>query len=290
MSDWQKNFFIDNWARAFWKRDLNDVLLHFEGPRDVLLVGFDSEYGNNKSKNWRPWGADFAQENEINYLGVSTVVPNWYLSEWVNMQIQALVDKGFFDRFRRVVFAGHSMGAHGALRFSHYVPRSYVAAYSPQVTLQAARANFDTRFADASRLPWRDAATDVGNFSYNATRTLVLYDPYVPEDRAHAERLGTAGATLLRTYQAGHGSMAYLRKIGVGDEILQKICFDELTPREFYALFRHRRNTRWFQKALRTYYVQQGRDVMAERVDAAVTQANAKAGFSRFDPSAKAVP
>lgn len=290
MNEWQKNFFIKNWSVAFWKRNLNEALLHFEGPRDVLLVGFDSQYGNNRSKNWRPWGAEFAQEREMSFLGFSTVSPDWYLSDWFDKQVAQLVDDGFFERFSRVVFAGHSMGAHGALRFSSAVRGAYVAAFSPQVTLQPDRAGFDTRFETAQRLLWRDAATDISTYKFDPERTWVIYDPYTPEDRRHAERVEVAGVRLLRTYHSGHGSMAYLRKIGVADDVLDGICFDNFSPESFYSLLRYRRYVPWFHNALSSYYKARGREAMLAKLDAAVHRLRNEAAESRFEPTAKAVP
>lgn len=287
MTEWQRNFFIDNWSRAFWKRSHNEVALHFEGNRDVLLVGFDSEFGNNKSKNWKPWGSEFAQEHDINYLGFSSVVPDWYLNPWFADQIQALVDEKFFDRFSRVVFAGHSMGGHGALRFSQYVDGAYLAAFSPQATLQPGRAKFDDRYETARRLPWRGGETDASSFEYAADRSVVFYDPYLKEDRAHAEILGRSGAQLLRTYYAGHGSLAFLKKIGISDEIMMALCFDTLTPEYFYELFRHRRTTPWFRKSLESYFSQRGRTKMVTRLEKAVQQIEQEFMTSRFQPNAK---
>ena len=290
MSEWQKNFFIENWSRAFWKRDMNDALLHFEGTRDVLLVGLDSEHGNNKSKNWRPWGAEFAEMNEINYLGLSTVVPNWYLSPWFEDQIKSLKRDGFFDRFSRVIFIGHSMGAYGAMRLSRLVENAHVAAFSPQTTLEIGRADFDQRFEGADRMPWAGDQTDISAMRYDPSKVFVFYDPYVGEDRQHAERLETAGAKLFRTYSSGHGSMAYLRKMGIGDEVMQALCFGDLTTSAFYALARHRRMMPWFQKSLKRYFADRGRTAMVEKLEVAIDHAKQAAEDVRYQPDVKNVP
>jgi hypothetical protein len=290
MSDWQQNFFLENWSRALWKRDLNEAMLQFEGNRDVLLVAFDPESGNNKFKSWRPWGAEFAQEHDICYLGFSTIVPDWYLSTWVDEELKKLLNEGFFDRFSRVVFAGHSMGAHAALRFSQYVDGAYVAAFSPQITLEAGRADFDERFNEARRLPWRGAETDASTFEYDADHSWVFYDPQDDEDRQHAEALEKSGANLLRTYHSGHGSMAYLRRVGVANEILSIICFGTLKPLDFYRLLRNRRTVPWFRKSLEAYFNQKGRFEMVTRVQDAVSKIKTEFAESRFQPNSKKEP
>jgi len=290
MTDWQKHFFIKNWSRSFWKRDNNAAMLHFEGNRDVLFVGFDSEHGNSKRSNWRPWGAEFATLHDISYLGFSTIVPDWYLDGWFEDQISELARSGFFSRFSRVVFAGHSMGAYAALRFAPYIQGAYVAAFSPQYTLEQSRAAFDDRFDAASRLPWRGDDTDASAHVHNTQRTFVFYDPYAPQDAQHATKLETSGAHLLRTYHSGQGSLTYLRRIGIGDEILNAICFDMLTDAEFYRLLRFRRTTPWFYKSLKDYYTRNERPEMIDRMENA--KKNIKQEFieSRFQRGVEGTP
>lgn len=290
MTDWQRKFFIESWSRCFWKRDYNAAALHFEGNRDVLFVGFDSQHGNSKSKNWRPWGAEFAQDQDISYLGFSTIVPDWYLDSWFDDQMSALVARGFFNRFSRVVFAGHSMGAHAALRFSPYVKGSYVAAFSPQYTLEKSRVPFDERYDAAWRLPWRGDETDASKHVYDPKRTFVFYDPYAAEDAQHAAAFGASGAHLLRTYHSGHGSLAYLRRVGVADEMLMAICFDALTDQEFYSLLRFRRTVPWFHKSLKEYFTQKKRPDMVARMENAVNNIEREFIESRFQPGVRGTP
>jgi hypothetical protein len=290
MSEWQRKFFTENWSRALWKRDLNEAMLQFEGNRDVLFVAFDAVYSDNRHKNWRPWGAEFAQENDISYLGFSTIVPEWYLSTWVDGELKKLVEEGFFNRFSRVVFAGHSMGAHAALRYSHHVDGAHVAAFSPQVSLETGRADFDARFENAHRHPWRGDETDASTYAYDANRSLVFYDPYCAEDRQHAEILEQAGARLLRTYHSGQGSMAYLRRVGVANDLLVDICFDKIDPLSFYKLMRKRRTVPWFRKSLKDYYTGKGRLEMAERVQDAYAKNKGELADSQFQPHSKKEP
>ena len=290
MSEWQRKFFIENWNRALWKRDLNEAMLHFEGNRDVLFVAFDAEYGNNRLKDWRPWGAEFAQENDISYLGFSTIVPEWYLSGWADTEIKRLLEDGFFDRYSRVIFAGHSMGGHAALRYSKYVDGAHVAAFSPQISLEKGRADFDERFEDADRHPWRGDETDASTLTYDTDRSVVFYDPYCAEDRQHAEILEQSGARLLRTYHSGQGSMAYLRRVGVAGEVLQSLCFDTLDTSDFYQLMRKRRTVPWFRQSLKRYYTNKGRLDMATRVQDAFAQNKAELAESTFQPHSKKEP
>jgi pimeloyl-ACP methyl ester carboxylesterase len=289
MSDWQSNFFRENWTRAFWKRDLNHVCLHFEGHRDVLLVGFDSEFSNNTSANWTPWGSVFAQAQDVNYLGFSSIKSTWYLEPWVTEQIASLVEDGFFDRFSRVVFAGHSMGGYGALQFSALVPGAHVAAFSPQTSLEEDRAPFDTRYPQANRLPWQGDSTDAAMHRYDPMRSFVFYDPYLPEDAEHAARLQTVGAQLLRSYHSNHGSLVFLNRMGIATEIMRAICFDSFTPEDFYALFRHRRTMPWFRKSLEGYFKAKNRPEMLLRIARAHEQIDYEKLMSRHQPQAKAV-
>ncbi|MDG1801843.1 MAG: alpha/beta hydrolase [Paracoccaceae bacterium] len=290
MTDWQRKFFIESWSRSFWKCENNATVLHFEGNRDVLFVGFDSQHGNIKRKNWRPGGAEVAQNQDISDLGFSSIVPDWYLNPWFDDQVEELVVRGFFDRFSRVVFAGHSMGAHAALRFSPYIKGAYIAAFSPQYTLEKLRAPFDDRYDTAWRLPWRGDETDVSKHVYDPKRTFVFYDPYIAEDGQHAAALRASGAHLLRTYHSDHGSLTYLRRLGVADEILMAICFDNLTDKDFYTLLRFRRTTPWFRKSLKEYYLRKGRPEMIDRMERAMINMKEEFIESRYQRGVEGTP
>lgn len=99
MSEWETKFYRAAWTRAFWKRHYNHVALHFEGHRDVLMVGFDSEFSSIASRNWAPWGSRFSQANDISYLGFSSNVADWYLDAWIEAEMSALIEDGFFPNF-----------------------------------------------------------------------------------------------------------------------------------------------------------------------------------------------
>ena len=84
--------------------------------------------------------------------------------------------------------------------------------------------------------------------------------------------------------------MAYLRKIGVADEMLDELCFDIFSPEQFYSLLRYRRYGPWFHNALSSYYRTRGREAMLKRLDAAVRRLRKETAESKFKPTATAVP
>lgn len=181
------------------------------------------------------------------------------------------------------------MGGHAALRFSRMVQGAYVAAFSPQTTLEAERVPFDDRYPDATRLVWRGDDTDVATHGFDRSRCFVIYDPYLPEDAWHADLLGVAGAQLLHSYYARHGSFLYLNRMGIADDLIQALCFGTLTPNVFYRLLRQRRTSPWFRGAVVKYFEDTKRSVMVTRAMRAFDNNHEELSNSRHNPKANGI-
>ncbi|MEM6481929.1 MAG: glycosyltransferase family 2 protein, partial [Pseudomonadota bacterium] len=60
-----------------------------------------------------------------------------------------------------------------------------------------------------------------------------------------------------------HKTAVFMRKIGILKPVMTKAIFDELTPSEFYRLYRARRDLRWWKNAVAGYFMEKGRNELA---------------------------
>jgi hypothetical protein len=164
--------------------------LWFEGRGDALIVSFDNLATIDEGWPRGPWAWGRLEPLGHSVLGVQSHAKDWFRQPTAPALLRGLEERGFFRRFRRVVLTGASMGGFAALNFAPLIPEARVLAFSPQSTMNKVIAPFEQRFPFAVKrsnwegMPFLDAAAAVPYIR----RAVVLYDPFVPEDRAHAAR------------------------------------------------------------------------------------------------------
>lgn len=235
--------------------------LWFEGAGDALVVTFDNLATIDEGWPRAPWAWARLAPLGHSVLGVQSHAKDWFRQPTAPALLQALEERGFFRRFRRVVLTGASMGGFAALNFAPLVPEARVLAFSPQSTMNRVIAPFEERFPFAVRksnweaAPFLDATAAVPHIR----RAVVLYDPFVPEDRAHAARLAGPNVQFLRAPFTTHEAVRVVLKSGTFpiliDTLLQR---DEVGP-EFWAAFRARRGVTKWQRALLAAAANRGR-------------------------------
>ncbi|WP_283177339.1 hypothetical protein [Gemmobacter sp. 24YEA27] len=160
---------------------------------DVLLVTFDNLGSIGEYEPPQPWLQARAAKGGFSILGLIASQRDWYRNEDTPALIRALRDAGFFAGFRRVVFAGASMGGFAALSLSALVPGAVVLAFSPQSTLAPGLVPFERRYPFARRKwDWQSAGCDAAQAVQGASEVWLIYDPFIPEDRAHVRRIVAA--------------------------------------------------------------------------------------------------
>ncbi|MES2816308.1 MAG: hypothetical protein V4720_15525 [Pseudomonadota bacterium] len=238
--------------------------LWFEGAGDALVISFDNLATIDEGWPRAPWAWARLAPLGHSVLGVQSHAKDWFRQPTAPALLQGLEDRGFFRRFRRVVLTGASMGGFAALNFAPLIPEARVLAFSPQSTMSKVIAPFEERFPFAVRksnwetVPFLDAAAAMPYIR----RAVVLYDPFVPEDRAHAARLAGPNVQLLRAPFTTHEAIRVVLKSGTFplliDTLLQR---DEVGP-EFWAAFRARRGVTKWQRALLAAAANRGRHAL----------------------------
>src|SRR5690606_2514683 len=157
-------------------------------------------------------------------LGILAYRPNWFRSDELYEHMQQLRSDGLFDSYLRVVFAGVSMGGYAACAFSSLAPGSTVIAFSPQSTLDPQVVGWDTRYPSGSRADWSGPFADAADELRTADEAWIIFDPNVPGDKRHAERLRASNPQVefLHTRYSEHYSAQFLRQIGTLSNVVEE--------------------------------------------------------------------
>lgn len=242
---WLTDLAASRARKGFFVSDDLFALQHTHRGGKVLYVSFDNLSSVRAQTRVRdPWGYGFAAASDWSSLGVLCFRPNWFRIPRLFDELQAMADRGFFARYGQVVFSGVSMGAYAACALSAVAPGSTVIAFSPQSTLAPGLADWDRRYPSGSAAAWDGPYVDAAAELAQARRAWVVYDPAVPEDRRHAERLAGPQVTLLRARHSSHFSAQFLGQIGVLGRFARECVQDDMTEARFYALYRQGRHYR----------------------------------------------
>ena len=219
---------------------------------DVLLVTFDNLSSIGEYDPPQPWLQARAARGGLSILGILASRKDWYRNADTAGLIIALRDAGLFAGFRRVVFTGASMGGFAALAYSALVPGSTVLAFSPQSTLSRKIAPFERRYTYAQRKwDWKSPDFLDAALAVPLTAEVVLvYDPFVPEDRLHAKRLAGPNVETVALDHFGHKAIRGLKPLGVLQMLIDGVAKGTLDHAALHQGLRKRRSQRSWQRTL----------------------------------------
>ena len=208
---------------------------------DTLLVSFDNLSSVGEHAPPQPWLGHLAGRLNLSVLGIMASQKDWYRNPDTPEMIRDLRDAGLFDSFRRVLFVGASMGGYAALAYASLVPGAAVLAFSPQSSLSRRVVPFEKRYHYGQRKwDWRtpqfvDAATCLAA----GAEVYLAYDPFVPEDRAHANRI--VGAQHIHLPHMGHRAIRQVKDLGALTGMIAAIAAGEFDPVTLARALRPRR-------------------------------------------------
>jgi hypothetical protein len=251
--------------------------LWFEGRSDVLVVSFDNLATIDEGWPRGPWAWKRLEPMGHSVLGVQSHAKDWFRQPTAPQLLRGLEERGFFRRFRRVVLTGASMGGFAALNFAPLIPDSRVLAFSPQSTMNKVIAPYEKRFPFAVKksnwegMPFLDAAAAIPYIR----RAVVLFDPFVPEDRSHAARLAGPNVQLLRAPFTTHEAIRVILKTGTFPLLINSLVEGDGAGPDFWQAFRARRGVTKWQRALLAEAANQGRHARVIRAAEAMLKAGA---------------
>ena len=229
---------------------------------DVLLVTFDNLSSVGEYDPPQPWLQMRAANAGLSILGIMASRKDWYRNADTPALIESLRDAGLFAQFRRVVFVGASMGGFAALAYSALVPGSVVLAFSPQTSLARHLARFDKRYRYATKKwDWETPAhLDAAAAAPLAAEVHVVFDPFIPEDRAHADRIIGPGVRQIRASHMGHRAIRQLKAVGVLQALIDGVARGTFDPLTHARAYRARRGLQAWQKGLLEQAAARGHD------------------------------
>ena len=229
-----------------------EAFLWYEPGDTRLVVSFDNLATLDHPYPRLPWLHRVAAETGVSFLGVQSARKDWFRNETTPALLRALVAQDFFNPFSRISFIGASMGAFGALNFAPLVKGANVLALSPQSTMNQMIAPFEERFRWAVRnTNWiRPSFLDAAEAIADIPKVSLLFDPFVPEDRAHAARLAGPNVQQLKLRHATHEAIRVVVKAQALNQMLAEFSLSgELGP----AFWQHMRGRRDVRKWARSF-------------------------------------
>lgn len=272
---WLNDLAVSKSHRGFFISGNNFAIQHTHRRSNILYVGFDDlSRAREKNRLRDPWGYGFAVKRHWSSLGILAYRPDWFRSDELLTELQQLQSGGFFERYRKVVFSGVSMGGYAACAFSSLAPGSTVIAFSPQSTLAPHIADWDTRYPTGSRADWSGPFADAAEELRGAAKAWVIFDPLLPEDKRHAERLAGPNVELLHARYAEHFTAQFLRQIGALSSVVDDCISGAMTPARFYEKYRPARDYRRFLGGVMKKVLDRDRPDLAARLQLILTNMN----------------
>ncbi|GAA6209335.1 hypothetical protein NBRC116601_26280 [Cognatishimia sp. WU-CL00825] len=243
-SDWKAHL-TDLGAREGFFEELGDQhSALFVDKGDTLIVTFENlDHVYDFTDDRMPWGYGFVTGRGWSMLGMMAHDWTWYRDETVFDFFDRLRDEGFFDRFKKVVFYGASMGGYAAAAFSAAAPGSTVILISPQATLDRETAPWEHRYLKAWRRSFNTRYGYAPDMVKTAEKVFLFFDPRMPQDAMHATLFRGDNIQRYRCRFFGHRMASLWVQMGVLKEVIDRCLDGTLRPANFYALMRKRRDT-----------------------------------------------
>jgi hypothetical protein len=264
---WLADLRRSGFRRGWYHSDQAFAAQFTERSRDTLIVSFDNLSNvNDASLARESWGYGFYAAEGWSHLGVMAFEKNWYRDETLFDFMEDKARAGFFEGFGRVILTGTSMGAYAATAFANLVPGCTVVAFSPQSTLDKKLVPWEERFASGRKRDWSGRYRDATSCCGRAAAVLIIFDPYFPPDRMHAERYAGDNIHHLKSWYSSHKSAQFMRRADILKTVMRAAVAGQLSPENYYRMFRSRRDLVWYYNGLADHLLARGHKKLAARL------------------------
>ncbi|PCD75751.1 hypothetical protein [Pseudothioclava arenosa] len=262
---WYQEIFPAGGQQGFYHWLGRHGLTYVERDPRKLMVTFDNLHNvGNKELARNPWAASFCRDRGYSHLGVLAQHPDWYRDPKLIQFFAGLAKNGFFKRFDKVVFAGTSMGAFGALSFCEHAPGATVLAFSPQSSLHKGLVPWEPRFAKGTAADWTLPGSDAAETARSAGKVYLVYDHFHELDRRHAKRFEGANIVRLKAFGMGHKSALVAHRMGLLKTLMTEAMEGEIAPLAFYRGIRARKDIFLYREAVAEALVAAGKPERAQ--------------------------
>ena len=250
--------------------------VHFRPGGDTLVVTFD--HLGARHQQMRPWAGKFVVDHGWSLLGITSRTNGWFRAPDLRQWLMALREKGFFARYRRVVFVGPSMGGFGAGSLCSLAPGCTLVMTSPQSTLNRQLVPWETRYPMARRLDWDGPLHDAAAEARHAGQIILAYDPHDWQDARHAMRFPDENRVLLPAPYLGQTILNGFLQMDVLKPFMRGCIEGTLTRDAFIRMMRGRRLALSYFATLRKHAERRGKTARLERAAAALGHATGEGG------------
>lgn len=233
----------------------------------TLLVTFESVRPlRSQSARAAPLAFEMSEITGWSALCLLAKRHQWYRDRAIYAYFDRLVDDGFFDEFKHIVFYGEGMGAYAAAAYSVAAPGSTVILVSPQATLDPRVTEWDTRFIGMRKTSFTDRYGYAPDMIEGAEKVFVLYDPVEEFDAMHASLFQGRHVHRHRCRLLGPALGNSLRDIRMLEPLLLAAGQGKLTDQLIYKMLRNRRRYRPYLSKVLSHLQDDGRDKLARQL------------------------
>jgi hypothetical protein len=221
---------------------------YFPGHSGRLMVTFDFRQTNRAGFRPPNYSTGFARMGHAQ-LSIRSAQNDWFINP-DTPALEAAISTLAADH-TRVGLLGYSMGGFGALRFARSLQADSAVLISPQSTIDRALAPWETRYP-AESASFDPVLGDLRPRGHPPLRGLILIDPFVARDLAHARAIMPLfpGLSVLRLPFGGHPATGVLIDTAKVWLIQQAAAADRADPARLRAAHRagRRQSPRYWQR------------------------------------------
>lgn len=246
-----------------------------------LLVTFETQEAARRQPGARPLGLTLSARHGWSLMAFLSDGDTWFRDPAVWGTFDRLIDDGFFEDFDRVLFFGAGPCGYAACALSVAAPGARVLAIRPQATLTPAMAGWDRRHMSARR---RDFTTRYGyapDMIEAALSVDIIVDPMIALDSVHSALLARSNVRIHRAAMAGPRTEVALDTLGLTEPLIEAAMAGTLTNAAFGRLWRARRDSPAYLRALLRRLETEGRTALVRRLCRHARTTRDSAFFSR---------
>jgi hypothetical protein len=171
-----------------------------------------------------PRGVEIADRRGWSALCLLAEGETAWRDEHVFGHLDRRVDEGFFEDFDRVLFYGAGLAGYAACAFSVAAPGAAVLALAPRATLDTDRAAWDERHPRLRRSDFRSRYGYGPEMLEAAAAAVIIHDPAVIEDAAHAAQFAAPHVLRLAWRGLGPDPEATLAAMGLLEPLIALVA------------------------------------------------------------------
>jgi len=239
----------------------------FTDGSDTLLVCFESAE-TLEARGGTPLARRVQDRAGVSQMTLLTAGATWFRAPAIYQFFDDLIDDGFFDDFARTIFYGAGPQGYAAAAFSVAAFEPELLLIQPQASLTPAIAGWDARFPQARRLDFTQRYGYAPRMAEAAKSGLVLFDPAVADDFAHAALFERDHIDLMRVRHFGTNGEDQLKEFGLLIKLLDLAVAGGISRASVARLLRARRSEDPYLLDVIAKADAMGRGTLARRAEA----------------------